>query len=674
MSAAKADAPSEKSNLPGLTGLRFIAAFMVLLAHGTGTIMQFQDSPAWSPFWTCTAHMAMCLFFVLSGFVIHYNYCDLFRTKPASTALWTFASARFARLYPMFVFCFLLGCAFVPVVSMLPNHLFIAPLFLTFTQSWIYLPVSEGQTATLVFFPHAWSISTEFGFYLLFPLVVFPIGRLRRPIAALIVFFAFMFFALKGVIALSKDTITPYDWYTLWTGGYTQIPSVFTSWMQYFSPLVRFLEFCTGCLAAQLFRTLMHRPVGRIEKTTGILGILLSVAGLFYLTRELTYDPTLKTLHQISLNYLFAPFFAIVVFCTARYPSVLTKWLDKPSIVMLGELSYSIYLLHLFFLSPFVYAGSQPLNGYTVTELVLRMLMYISVTCLASYASYRAIEVPGRRWLRKALGRLSWLTVGRARPYLVPLAVYGIPCLGMIVGVVVYRKYQLPAAYYSRGVAHYAKGELTAAIADYSAAIEQNERFVDAWLHRGIARQANNDALNALGDFKRAFALDSNDPNTLEQLATVNTLITGDYDLAIAELTKLAKLKTASPTVYYLRARVYRMKGLFELSLADLAKAIALNSKDPAYYSERGDLFVALGNRDAALEDFTRVASLQPGFHAALSARASLRAERGDLFGALSDYERAIESNPGDADCRSRRDALLIRVKDQLAKDSEIRH
>ena len=45
----------------------------------------------------------MPLFFVLSGFVIHYNYAESIQTGGAS-ALLNFFSARFARLYPLY-FC-----------------------------------------------------------------------------------------------------------------------------------------------------------------------------------------------------------------------------------------------------------------------------------------------------------------------------------------------------------------------------------------------------------------------------------------------------------------------------------------------------------------------------------------------------------------------------------------
>src|SRR4029079_19621104 len=66
--------------IPALTGLRFFAAFFILVAHAGYSIGQFQDSNI-SRYISFIALYGMQLFFVLSGFVIEYNYKHLFLTK-----------------------------------------------------------------------------------------------------------------------------------------------------------------------------------------------------------------------------------------------------------------------------------------------------------------------------------------------------------------------------------------------------------------------------------------------------------------------------------------------------------------------------------------------------------------------------------------------------------------
>src|SRR5579863_9108994 len=67
-----------REELPALTGLRFVAAFSVLLAHSASILMRSYETPGSAVFWLKQGSgLGMTLFFVLSGFVIHYNYATL---------------------------------------------------------------------------------------------------------------------------------------------------------------------------------------------------------------------------------------------------------------------------------------------------------------------------------------------------------------------------------------------------------------------------------------------------------------------------------------------------------------------------------------------------------------------------------------------------------------------
>ncbi len=64
-----------REEVPALTGLRFVAAFSVLIAHGVSTILATHETPLGAVYWLRQASgFGMTLFFVLSCFVIHYNY------------------------------------------------------------------------------------------------------------------------------------------------------------------------------------------------------------------------------------------------------------------------------------------------------------------------------------------------------------------------------------------------------------------------------------------------------------------------------------------------------------------------------------------------------------------------------------------------------------------------
>ena len=174
-----------RDTVPGLTGLRFVAAFCVLIAHSVTVVMDGHDV-----YWMKQASgFGMTLFFVLSGFVIHYNYAAAVTGRQAVRGTAAFFWARFARLYPLLLLMLVLYVLvsnrhfefwtgrperFIDVLRALPY-------FLLSIQSWFYLPIGDtsliyaiGPSASLT-----WSISTEWFFYLVYPLAAWVLVRLR---------------------------------------------------------------------------------------------------------------------------------------------------------------------------------------------------------------------------------------------------------------------------------------------------------------------------------------------------------------------------------------------------------------------------------------------------------------------------------------------------------------
>ncbi|HEX5517925.1 MAG TPA: acyltransferase, partial [Pseudolabrys sp.] len=268
-----------RQDLPALTGLRFVAAFSVLIGHGFAWILADHETPGGIVFWVSQiSGFGMTLFFVLSGFVIHYNYGKLVTTKRlrgVAAFLW----ARFARLYPLFLLMMLVYVALSSrTLALLAGNperfgsiLQALPYFLLSIHTWLYTLIGENPVIDAIGggSPITWSISTEWFFYFAYPLVAWLILRARTPrlAAALALLWSALWIAV---------TVGLYDWsnaidgwavrhYGPIAGAQEHFQTSFVRWLLYFSPYVRLGEFLLGTLVAQLYINLERRLVSDRE-------------------------------------------------------------------------------------------------------------------------------------------------------------------------------------------------------------------------------------------------------------------------------------------------------------------------------------------------------------------------------------------------------------------------
>src|SRR5580704_4986338 len=92
--ATETPAAAKYGRLEPLTGLRGVAACSVLIAHAFETSFNYGAAPIFHPFASRLAYFGMSLFFVLSGFVIEYNYADSFAVGRLPVAAYRFFVAR----------------------------------------------------------------------------------------------------------------------------------------------------------------------------------------------------------------------------------------------------------------------------------------------------------------------------------------------------------------------------------------------------------------------------------------------------------------------------------------------------------------------------------------------------------------------------------------------------
>ena len=413
---------AQPEHLPELTGLRFVAAFSVLVAHGVTTILDPGGPPlSGVVYWLSQASgFGMTLFFVLSGFVIHYNYAGLVSTG-GTAGIAAYLWARFARLYPLFILTLLINIMLSrSLVELWNGHaeLFARllgglPYFLLFVHSWAYAPIGGVPLVGTIGggSPLTWSISTEWGFYLAYALLAFAVLRLRRPATIL-------FAGLAFAIAWSAAASTLYDhtpdmdaWAAARYGAFAattnDFQDSFARWLQYMSPYLRLGEFILGCLVAQLYVRLRDRPASGLESRIGGALLIVAAASVPAVTYAM-YSPDLgpSLLRRLDLNFGLAPSSALLIFCAVRYRNLVSRALRTRACLALGEASYSIYLIHYVVLMIVVRSAGAavPAAAAVTPARVVELVVVVAIILLMSLLAYAYYEAPARRRLRALWG------------------------------------------------------------------------------------------------------------------------------------------------------------------------------------------------------------------------------------------------------------------------------
>ena len=90
-----------RKTIQELTGLRGVAALLILIGHSVGVAPVLKTWPT-APLMNVLTLCGMSVFFILSGIVICYNYQAAVTDEP-SRGIPRFFLARFARLYPLYI-------------------------------------------------------------------------------------------------------------------------------------------------------------------------------------------------------------------------------------------------------------------------------------------------------------------------------------------------------------------------------------------------------------------------------------------------------------------------------------------------------------------------------------------------------------------------------------------
>lgn len=417
MPSATASSPPSSSpqpdSIPALTSLRFIAAFAVVVLHYRDLL---GDMPTWLLRGIVGGQYGVTFFFILSGFILTYKYQSWFANGVADASYWRFQRFRFARIYPIYLLGLLLDTPWHVLERYQAGQL--ADAAQTYWASWLINLVGlqawvPSQPFAMFWNTPAWSVAAEFFFYATFPFITTSVThRIRSAGGLLAAFFAVI--VLGTLLYAFVIHVMVY-----WLNASPQTQYI----VMVYNPLLRYSEFLAGCLAGHYFlRTRGQvRYAGsalfesRMARDAVTLACLLLIAARIW-SPDYTGPSAQRWLADVSMKYtvFILPFGALII-AIARGPTFLGRLLDQRVLVMLGEASYALYIIHwsvtTFLRMHFLGAYGTPL----VHGLFLIGTVALSVVC------YHHIEVPWRQRLRgpkSATGRpgdaLVGDTLGRA--------------------------------------------------------------------------------------------------------------------------------------------------------------------------------------------------------------------------------------------------------------------
>ncbi|MCI0343576.1 MAG: tetratricopeptide repeat-containing serine/threonine-protein kinase [Planctomycetales bacterium] len=190
------------------------------------------------------------------------------------------------------------------------------------------------------------------------------------------------------------------------------------------------------------------------------------------------------------------------------------------------------------------------------------------------------------------------------------------------------------------------RGDKSAALRSYDAAMDQGIRLEWLYQSRGSLRYDLGDVGGARDDFSEAIRLNPRSARALYCRGNTRGAL-GDHAGAIEDCTAALDIAPEDADAWTARGLSRETMGDLEGARRDFDAAVRLRPDDAVTLVNRGLLRERLGDRDGALADLDEAVRLQPASYGARANRGDMRLRVGDIAGGASDLEEALRIGPG---------------------------
>jgi peptidoglycan/LPS O-acetylase OafA/YrhL len=378
---------------------------LIVINHMTLLMIPLGTTPA-KPALNKTGILGMTTFFVLSGFVMYYNYAHRIAANRSEGVL-HFLFARIARLYPLMIAYVLLNFVLNVTRSVASGNaastsLYVTtlPIYLVGMQTWFYAVINDVNVTTSQYFGNpAWSVSAELFFYVLFiPLIL--ARRKNAPSIPRGLLIVTLSIAARGLFIAFSDSGTVQHWIAARFGESSSL-SV-NAWLVYYSPYGRCFEFFAGMGTAEIW---LARRQSRPSIHADRLGLLIAICGLAYIGATFLSEIGISApllLEGTATHLGYAASVPAVIYFLSRERGIAAKMLSFGPLIFIGEISYSLYLVHTDIFPLFTISPNTDLASH-VPMIVGRCIAFLAITLIVSTLTYRTLEKPARAAVMRML-------------------------------------------------------------------------------------------------------------------------------------------------------------------------------------------------------------------------------------------------------------------------------
>ena len=349
-----------------LTGLRAIAAMMIFVYHSRK--FWRYAFPDYLDRFINEWHIGVALFFVLSGFLISYNYYEKLTTLNSSS-FFKYLWVRIARIYPIYFIIIVSKYIFIDCPP--PLEVF---MNITLLKGYFFKYLLTGL-------PQSWSLTVELTFYTLAPLLFWFIYRfgILKSIIGLILFNAI--FISMGFL-LNHFQLNTYGF--LGNSNFIIIGSF----------QGRFMEFVVGVLLGLHLKNIKTFTIFSLEKWNtliGFVGVLLCMFAMMQFQTSIWTHGFENHYGAIINNLILPVFIAIFIKGLATENTFITKILASKIMEQLGYASFIFYLIHINFINNIVWDFHRfPDRNFIILWVI-------------SFIGYHLLEKPIYDFLRKII-------------------------------------------------------------------------------------------------------------------------------------------------------------------------------------------------------------------------------------------------------------------------------